>query len=319
MRFPPQAREGTHARTTAPEHAVAAPVAVVSLVYEQAGEELSHYVARLGRLDPPPVALYLVNNEPGRPVAEEIAAVVTETPAVHVIETGSNLGFARGVNEAAQVAACDGHEAILILNTDVEILADDLASRLLSALTASGSGFVSPGILCWPGTDRVWYRGAKCHRPAWVTRHPGIGRPWGRSGETVVPTDVGCSCCMLVSAGAFNRLGGFEERLFMYFEDAELAARASAAGIRTMLLDEPLVAHHKDGRRLSSVEAYFFARNPLLLIGWHERGLRRVAGTCMHLAAGIIYLSRAHGRGTRTAFVRGLRDGLAGRDGPPSP
>ena len=295
---------------------VAAPVAVISLVYGQTPQELRNFVSRITTLVPPPAALYLVNNEQGRPLGDELATVRARPPAV-VVEAGSNLGFARGVNEAVRIAAADGHETALLLNTDVDILADDLLARLLEALVTTGSDFASPGISCYPDTGTVWYRGATCSRPAWVTRHPGIGRPWDTPRQRVVSTEVGCSCCMLVSLGAFWHLGGFEGRLFMYFEDAELANRARMAGSRTVLLDEPLVAHHKKGRRLSSVEAFFFGRNPLLLIRWNERGVRRLAGTFMHFAASGAYLLRADGSRARVALLRGLRDGLAGRDGPP--
>jgi|GEM_PF-971950 len=294
-----------------------APVAVVSLVYRQHGSELADHVRKLGRLDPIPAALYLVNNESGRAVRTELDEVAGELPEVVVVEPGTNLGFAGGVNAAVAAAAAGGLGTVLILNTDVEILSEDLIGRLLDARAKTGTDFVSPTITSFPDTGAVWYRGATCRRPGWITRHPGIGRPWTASQTRLRPTDVGCSCCMLVSVDAFERLGGFEERLFMYFEDAELAERARAAGFRTLLLDEPLVAHHKEGRRLSAREAYFFARNPLLLISWHERRLARLAGTALHLAAALRYLARARGAGARRALARGLVDGLAGRAGPP--
>lgn len=300
-----------------PGLATAVTPAVISVVYGQSGDELHRFVSRLATLGPRPAAIYLVNNEPGRQISEEVRGAADGAVPVVNLDMAENVGFSRAVNAAVKAARNDGHALGLVLNTDIEFNADDLLARLGSALEEADCDFISPGIVCWPETDKVWYRGATCRRPAWVTRHPGIGRRWSEAGRGVVPTDVGCSCCMLVSLETFERLGGFEQRLFMYFEDAELALRAHAAGSRTMLLDEPLVAHHKEGRRLGATEAYFFGRNPLLLIRWHERGWRRAAGTCIHLVATVAYLGRARRRvGARRACLRGLRDGFAGRCGP---
>ena len=90
-------------------------------------------------------------------------------------------------------------------------------------------------------------------RPATVSRGP-LG-PSG--GAAVFPTDL------------FRRFGGFDEHLFAWGEDADLAFRLYASGVRTRPLE--LVLPHAGGHsvegdnKLQGFRAFLLARNRLLV------------------------------------------------------
>lgn len=288
------------------------------VVYAQPDQELASIVTALAGQRHRPLELLVVSNEPGRDLswlaglAEGTGAGAERPPTgCEVLEAERNLGWTGAVNLALEEAAARGVQYLLMLNTDVRLLSDDVISPLLSALRLEGTGFASPAIASWPETELVWYRGATVSRPSWATRHPGIGERYRGPSRGVVPIEVGCSCCMLASTQAMRRLGGFDERLFMYFEDADLAVRARAAGIATVLVDEPLVAHHPAHRRRGSIPSYYFGRNPFLLVAKHESGWPRVKGTGAATLRALHYGTRCSSLDALAAMAKGVVSGMS--------
>jgi GT2 family glycosyltransferase len=276
------------------------PVAYGIVVYRQTDEELADFRRKLDLLEGQK-RLYVACNMPGRDLVEVLG------DAVH-LGTASNLGFCGGANLAARAAARDGYRHFLLLNTDVELLVSDLAERLLWALDEQGhGGFVSPGIVLSSDHSITCYRGGRILGPAWLTRFPTMGREWAYPGRGVIETELFSGCCVLIDLEAFWSVGGFDENLFMYYDEADLAFRAAAAGFRSYLLDEPLVAHVKLGSRLSELEAFFFARNAALLLRRNARGWRRCLGRLCQFAAGPVFLGRCESRAARSAYLAGSR------------
>ena len=68
----------------------------------------------------------------------------------------------------------------------------------------------------------------------------GLG-PWARDTEREV--DIVSGCLLLVRRPVWERLGGFDERFFMYGEDADLGIRARAAGYRSMITPDAEIVH----------------------------------------------------------------------------
>ncbi len=65
--------------------------------------------------------------------------------------------------------------------------------------------------------------------------------------------------CFAIGAAAFEEIGGFDERYFMYFEDADLCRRATAAGWPIRYLPDVVVDHV--GGASSAVDYHFGPRH----------------------------------------------------------
>lgn len=281
-------------------------VAVIAVVFGQSDAELGQFLRALAGLDHPALGCYLALNEPGR----DVANLDTGRVPTRIVDTGQNLGWTGGVNRAAAAASLDGWERLLLLNTDVDLLTSDLVERLSAAFDRPDCAFASPTMVLRSDRRRIWYRGASIVGSSYATRHDSIGKPLTSAHGDVIAVRVGCSCAMLVDAERFLELGGFDERLFMYYEDVDLALRAEARGWRTYLVDAPLVAHHVAGQRRSAVASYYFGRNPLLLVAKHSPPARMLLGIVAHLTRSSRYLARADSPSAAAAYLRGMRDGL---------
>ena len=56
-------------------------------------------------------------------------------------------------------------------------------------------------------------------------------------------TDMVSGACFAIGREAFLELGGFDERYFMYFEDADLCRRAARAGMAIRYVPSAVVTH----------------------------------------------------------------------------
>lgn len=182
---------------------------------------------------------------------------------VSVLRQPRNTGFGRAANAGARGAVS---EVLLFLNSDATIdvealqrLVADVADRGGRAIV--GSRLVTPdgtiqrsaGLLPAPfdlvvralGLDSIG---------RWAMSLPLLGRLVAesrlatehRSAEMAtapVETNMVSGACFAIGREAFEELGGFDERYFMYFEDADLCRRAAVAGMPIRYLPDAVVTH----------------------------------------------------------------------------
>ena len=276
-------------------------VAVILVIHRQTDFEIDSILDQINALSWPNSKVYLLVNEPDR-------KLLVSQPSTVVISAGQNLGFCGGVNMAAAQAAADGCDYLLLLNLDIKILSADLIERLMLVFAQRNDcGFVCPGIVMWPDTSEVWFRGGRILRPLWQTRAKHIGSRWRDTSRGIVATDFFNGCCALIRLSTFLQLGGFDERLFMYYDEADLSSRGDAEGFKCYLLDEPLIAHIKEGKKFNANEAYFHARNPRILVRLNERGIRRLLGQFGQYVVAPRQIARCNSKSARKAYFKGLR------------
>lgn len=175
---------------------------------------------------------------------------------VEVDEAGENLGFGRAVNRAAAGVDAD---FLVLLNPDTVVL-DHAIERLVEfALANPGHGLYggrtvrrdgSPEISsCW-GLPTMWSMacfalGLTTFRRGSALFDPESLGDWTR--DSVREVGIVTGCLLLVPLDVWRRLGGFDERYFMYGEDADLAFRARAAGFRPIITPGACIVHDVGG------------------------------------------------------------------------
>lgn len=160
--------------------------------------------------------------------AELARLLATHVGPIRVERDPSNPGFGAGCNALAR-ASTASH--LLFLNPDAEIVS-------------------------WPWRNTPPPVGAIVGPRMISTRHPfahtgqgyrirdEIARSWlRRSGPPPDGTGFVSGAALLVDRATFDRVGGFDERYFMFYEDIDLCARANAIGARTIVETEWAVRH----------------------------------------------------------------------------
>lgn len=164
-----------------------------------------------------------------RVAAAEAAPAPAGVEQLHLLE---NLGYAAACNRGA--ARGDG-EWLLFLNADCFPSGGDLEVMLALARARPDLAALGPGIRDLDGR---------------VSRGGGVAlerlgrvfdRPRSRPGMRDVDWVAGT--CMLVRRRAFEDVGGFDERFFLYCEDADLCLRLRRRGWRVCAAGDVRVTH----------------------------------------------------------------------------
>lgn len=180
-------------------------------------------------------------------------AIATEYPTVTLIRSGENLGFARANNVAARKAA---GRYILLLNPDTVIL-DSAVDRLMAFAAANpgarmwgGRTVFADGSLnptsCWRFVS-TWSLLAGALGLAAMFRNVPIFNREGYGGwrrDSVREVEIVTGCLLLIERDLWIELGGFDERFFMYGEEADLCFRARQLGARPLITPDATIVHH---------------------------------------------------------------------------
>lgn len=177
--------------------------------------------------------------------------IATEFPDVRLLATGENLGFAAGNNRGLPFARGG---VIVFLNPDTEAAPGSL-SRLADALDADPTlGVVGPRLVNGDGSLQPSVRGfpsfasslivlLKLHRAArWlppVARYDAAGFDYDRAADV----EQLMGACLALPRRVVERLAGFDERFWMWFEEVDLCLRVRQAGLRVRYLPDAVVLH----------------------------------------------------------------------------
>ena len=161
----------------------------------------------------------------------EVSAVCEEFEFARAIRSDVNLGFSRAVNVAADEAAGD---ALILVNDDAHY-DPEFVECIVAALDPGASVVAAAGVLRSEGDEtRIDSAGIEIDRTLLGFDYLN-GRPLdmlsGRTPDPFGPTGGAAA----YDREAFARLGGFDERIFAYFEDVDLALRMRLAGGRCRL------------------------------------------------------------------------------------
>ncbi len=150
-------------------------------------------------------------------------------PDIRLVSDGANDGFAGGANRGAGLANTG---ALLFLNPDV-VLEQGCVRALFSALSAQhGSTICAPVIADANGRDEY---GLTIDL---------MGDPIGLAAPSAPLFLNGCA--FMTTRSAFEELGGFDAKFFMFCEDLDLCWRALLRGYDLLVVADAKV-HHRGG------------------------------------------------------------------------
>ena len=208
--------------------------------------------------------LLVVDNNSAPPVAAEIRKAF---PEIEIIELQENLGWAGGNNVGINLGLDRGYDWICLLNNDT-VFPDGELAVWGETLAASPPALLHPTIYYWdeptvaqlkPGHDISGSRQSDV--PNW-------------HGKIVMNYAYGA--CLAIHRTVFEKVGLFDERLFLQLEETDFYHRAHDAGF-VSACDDAVKIFHKESRafggKKTPVKTYYIIRNSLLLIEKRQLGI----------------------------------------------
>ena len=220
-------------------------------------------LASITSLSPPAASVVVVVNGSGD--FDETAASAA-CPAAEVLRLDRNLGYAGGCNAGARSLFDRGAEVVLLLNNDVVLEADTLASVASLIDAQPRAGIIGLPVVYEDDQSLVWFAGGHINRWLGYTRHEGF-RTHSLPGQAH-RTDFVTGAALAIRRDAWDKVRALDERYFHYFEDVDVCDRARAAGFECWIAPRPPVRHkisasagERGSNRLNRDQAYYFARN----------------------------------------------------------
>jgi GT2 family glycosyltransferase len=147
---------------------------------------------------------------------------------IRIVDTKENMGFARACNAGAKIA---GGDILFFLNPDTKIISGDIHA-LIKTINTSSVGVVSPQLLTSSGVIQPWSAGYEITLLEIISNNIGIIKSsnlWKKN--TKHKPDWISGAAMLIKKDLFNKINGFDENFFMYFEDVDICKRVKDASL----------------------------------------------------------------------------------------
>ncbi|MGB3698491.1 MAG: glycosyltransferase family 2 protein [Gordonia sp. (in: high G+C Gram-positive bacteria)] len=247
-----------------------ASFAVVTVTYSS-GEYLHNFLRTLPAASTQTPRVVIADNGSTDGAPEQAAA---DDPNVTLVRTGGNIGYGGAVNRG--VAEIDPDvEFVLVANPDVEFSPGSIdemldAARRWPRAASLGPLITEPDGSVYPSARRV---------PDLVSGagHAVLGAVWKSNPWTAayrnddadpVERPVGwlSGSCLLLRRAAFDNIGGFDSRYFMFMEDVDLGDRLGRAGWLNVFVPAARVMHAK---------SHSVSKHPELMIPAHHASAYR--------------------------------------------
>jgi GT2 family glycosyltransferase len=199
---------------------------------------------------------------------------------ISVIRSDINTGFAGGNNIGILKALEQNADYILLLNNDTKVYSDMIKNLLHVAESDPKIGIVVPKIYFAKGHEFhknrynphelgkvLWYAGGFNDWNNVKSIHLGMDEVDHGQYDTIGPTEFATGCCMFLKKVVLEKVGLFDSRYFLYYEDSDFNERVKRAGYKIYYNPQACLLHvnaaSSDGPG-NNLHDYFLTRNQML-------------------------------------------------------
>ncbi|MET0257198.1 MAG: glycosyltransferase family 2 protein [Methylobacterium sp.] len=209
-----------------------------------------------------------------------------------VLANRTNLGFGRACNQGA---AAGRGGTLLFLNPDTEVSRDAIPRALTALRSVSNAGIVGARLVDGAGTTHrtcartptargLVANATMLDRLMPHLTHQHFMTDWDHADSR--PVDAVMGAFLMIPRPLFEGLGGFDERYFVYFEDADLCVRVLAGGRSVNHAADAVVLHRGQGTtaQVKDRRLFYFLRSQVLYTQKHHgrvAALAVLAGACL--------------------------------------
>ena len=200
--------------------------------------------------------MFVIDNGPAADrdaIAPATSAWPAQAGTIELLAGHGNVGYGRANNLALARASSDFH---LVMNPDVELEPPALAEALAALAEHPEVGLVAPAVYGEDGAlqflcrryPTIWVLFLRGFAPAALRRRfAGVLEEYEMRdiiGDHFVPNvPLASGCFMLARTPVLERVGGFDPRYFMYFEDYDLSLRVGRES-QVAYVPRSRIVHH---------------------------------------------------------------------------
>ena len=218
-----------------------------------------------------------------------VRKIKEEFPKLIMIENQTNMGFTGGNNEGMRLALASGADFVMLLNNDT-VVRPDLIKNLLEPFTRGtrdtldtsdtlSVGAFVPKIYFEKGYEFhknrykdsekgkvIWYAGGKMDWENLIGENIGVDEVDHGQFDIRMEIELATGCCFMVRSDVLKNVGMFDDRYFLYYEDADFSQKMKRAGYK-IIYEPKAIVWHKNAESSgvgSELHDYYITRNRLL-------------------------------------------------------
>lgn len=204
-------------------------IAVILIHYGALTTTKSCLNALEGKLDDN--ELILINN-----TSDDLSVLTKRISKAKLINNTKNVGFGKAVNQGITLALKDtAISHVFLMNNDIELTTGSFAQLLLTFNKHPKAGIVAPVLHHQGGYD--W--GGHYNKWSGMVKH----KNWQNKPKTTLTVQHVAGAAMLISRKVLEKIGLFDERFFLYFEDLDFCLRAASADYSIHINPDVIVSH----------------------------------------------------------------------------
>ncbi|MGW3892054.1 glycosyltransferase [Micromonospora chokoriensis] len=257
---------------------------------------------------PTEAEIVVVDNGSSMHIQESLSEFCAQQ-GVQYVQSGSNLGYARGMNLGVRHTS---RANVILSNNDIIVHADAVA-RLLTALEDPKVGAAFPGVVTPEGVSQT--EGGRF-------LGLGVGFAHATGLSMVLPNlrivappekaDWLTGPFVAMRRSTFDAIGGVDETSFFYSEDMRLCWAVRQQGLRLAYVPEAVIMHEDDAtaKRRWSEEEISERRTREFIRASRTMGGRRGRIATTAYVGGVLLRAAVGGNPVRRAIARGAVEGL---------
>jgi GT2 family glycosyltransferase len=191
-----------------------------------------------------------------------VAFVTEHYPEVKIVRLVRNSGLAIGCNAGAQAAH---GELLVMLNNDTEVEPGWLAALVEAATAHPQAGAIASKMLLFDRRDTLHNAGDLMGKDG-IPRNRGVWEQDSGQFDDQPQIFGGCGGGVMYRRAAWEQTSGFDERLFMYLEDVDLAWRLRLLGWDAVFAPAARLYHHLSATGGGTLASYYVGRNTIWVI-----------------------------------------------------
>ena len=245
-----------------------------SIVTYNSSNEIATVLESLLQANISNLEIYVVDNASTDGTCE---IVTSQFPQIQLIAAEENLGFGGGHNLALDRVESDYH---IFINPDITVDKGEIEKMISYMEEHSDTVILTPRVLNTDGTEQFLpkrtpkfkylfggrlenkLKAARRWRSEYTMREECITEP--------IQVDFCTGCFMFCRTAALKSVGGFDDRYFLYFEDADLTREMQKLG-KTMYVPHVSVTHEWKRENGKISKGFFIALHSMFKYFWKWR------------------------------------------------
>ena len=214
--------------------------------------------------------VYVVDNASVVPIPQELEEYISQHSEIVYMQSNKNTGYSAGNNLGIRAALSDQCEFVVISNNDILFNPDVIETLHDYLIKKPNVGIVAPMIRLYSGELQEINLGCKMtvagkykfffrKTPLGFLSKKFVSQFQLNPNNIKEPTKVFAvsGCFFMISSKCLEKIGLFDENVFLYDEEYILGSKMEEAGLQTILLSNIEVIH-KHGQSTKSNKAFSY-------------------------------------------------------------